>query len=1070
MSYKILEQNGIDNENIDGGAFNNFAAGNRDGIVGGVLAECSVTAVGNTIGIAPGELILHGFRVKITAVESLSISSAPSAPIRYQVIAQISLQSDKSVEFTLFVQEVADLIQDELYAANQGTYQVEIGRFTHNTDGSIEDLSRTLDIIYGGTGSGGDFEIGEVNSNIIDATLPAEVDINKRVEDGKNYIDFDFFFPDTQEVLQQAVDAKQAAESAKAAAETAAANAETSKNDAEDAAAQAGTSASAAQGSAGAAASSASQAAGSATQAAQAETAAENAAQTAQTQAGAAAGSAQAAAGSAQTAGEHAQDAEEFAELARQYAEIGIQPNTDYSSLDELPRPGSTKFIYMIPNSNTEPVDSYSEYLWVPDKSDYEFIGSTKIDLTDYAKQNGTYSDLTAGKAVRLSQSVKFQATNSAGGQLGWFKLATVSGAKLAAINGNSSYSATLLINGINEPALSFGGIVEIDCRIESSQIVTDSNRVRPKILCGGLREEYICAVPNTETNELDVYFLINSSYAGYSATVIDEGYTRLMQPSETAITLAGTFYNAEAPSGAVYAVNVNSAATAEMLSSTQLQSADDLNNLSGSEYYGKNFWWAGNGYPINAPYNSGGYLQVNNIAGYTLQAAYIFSVKSDNNIPTEYQRVKGHNGVWSEWEEIATSEGTYPNLTAGSADRLSRRLYIGVGTGTPGWYKVGSLKVSDILSQSSATNTTSSFSMLFLVTGLNENGINQTGVAHSGIFELECRMITGAFADGYINIKILAGDIRAEDYCYAMDTAGSEITLYCNLGSTYMATDFCILSEQYGLYATKAFTFDGTFESAEMPSGGTAGINVSRAAYDAAGNDISETYAKQIGTYPSMTVGNAGRAEGDAVGNDIQTTYATKTEVAKISSTEGSVTGLGVNTIPVINSTYDINGLTVPNLNVGDYVLASVRFSTMSTTYYFCLLKYMGGDNSYLVVTAAPQTWNVIGYYQHFIAAPDFGFTTTIINTSASAINNSTKLRNCLVRGNFIYGENNNMLPATGAMINSNDITLVVIGLQAGATDDDLCMVLNTGAKLTGIRYDTLIDTVCTLSILNAN
>lgn len=37
-------------------------------------------------------------------------------------------------------------------------------------------------------------------------------------------------------------------------------------------------------------------------------------------------------------------------------------------------------------------------------------------------------------------------------------------------------------------------------------------------------------------------------------------------------------------------------------------------------------------------------------------------------------------------------------------------------------------------------------------------------------------------------------------------------------------------------------------------------------------------------------------------------------------------------------------------------------------------------------------------------------------------------------------------------------------------ATEDDLCMVLNTGAKLTGIRYDTLIDTVCTLSILNAN
>ena len=40
--YKILERNGVDNENIDGAAFNNFAAGERDGIVAGVLSQCSI--------------------------------------------------------------------------------------------------------------------------------------------------------------------------------------------------------------------------------------------------------------------------------------------------------------------------------------------------------------------------------------------------------------------------------------------------------------------------------------------------------------------------------------------------------------------------------------------------------------------------------------------------------------------------------------------------------------------------------------------------------------------------------------------------------------------------------------------------------------------------------------------------------------------------------------------------------------------------------------------------------------------------------------------------------------------
>ena len=564
----------------------------------------------------------------------------------------------------------------------------------------------------------------------------------------------------------------------------------------------------------------------------------------------------------------------------------------------------------------------------------YDVLGNF-VDLSNYAQINGSYPEMTAGKAVRLSQSVKMQATNSAGGQLGWFKLAAVSGAKLAAINGTGSYSATLLINGINEPALSFGGIIEIDCRIESSQIVTDSNRVQPKILCGGLREEYICAVPNTETNELDVYFLINSSYAGYSVTVIDEGYTRLMQPSETAITLAGTFYNAEAPSGAVYAVNVNRAATAGMLSSTQLQSADDLNNLYGSEYYGKNFWWEGNGYPINAPYNSGGYLQVNNIAGYTLQAAYIFSVKSDNNIPTEYQRVKGQNGVWSEWEEIATSEGTYPNLTAGNAVRLARTATAsGNNTeNTIGWWKIGEVTSASLTEYVSFGGD---YSIIFLINGISPMG-STTNFGKSGIIELDGRVENGAFLIiAHNQLKILGGNIEEGDISAVW--SAEKIELYCNLKNGYSKQSFTVLSEIIHTTVVNCFAFAPSFVSASIPSGASIGVNQNRAAYDAAGNDIQATYATKTevnakytkpatgipesdlsegvqdklnsgggidnavtyteqtltdeqqaqarenisaagtrGTYPDLT---AGKAISDADGNDIQTTYATKTEV----------------------------------------------------------------------------------------------------------------------------------------------------------------------------------------------
>lgn len=136
---------------------------------------------------------------------------------------------------------------------------------------------------------------------------------------------------------------------------------------------------------------------------------AQEAAQSADTAAEAAA-SAVAAAGSAaqdaQGAAGAAQSAEASAALAKLYAEAGLQPNTQYASLEALPAEGSTKFIYLIPNGESEPIDSYNEYIWVPAKEAYEFIGSTEIDLTDYAQKTGTYAGLTAGNAQNVTGSI----------------------------------------------------------------------------------------------------------------------------------------------------------------------------------------------------------------------------------------------------------------------------------------------------------------------------------------------------------------------------------------------------------------------------------------------------------------------------------------------------------------------------------------------------------------------------------------------------------------------------------------------------------------------------------------
>lgn len=152
MAFKVLEQNGIDNENVDGGAFNRFTAGMEDCIVKGVLSECMLVTAGNGVGINAGLLVICGVRVKITALETLFISGTPASDTKYQIVVQVVLDSSRNVSVTFFLQSVAALRKDNLYYSEWGVYQAEIGTFVHNTDGSISDLTRTMEVVAGSSG------------------------------------------------------------------------------------------------------------------------------------------------------------------------------------------------------------------------------------------------------------------------------------------------------------------------------------------------------------------------------------------------------------------------------------------------------------------------------------------------------------------------------------------------------------------------------------------------------------------------------------------------------------------------------------------------------------------------------------------------------------------------------------------------------------------------------------------------------------------------------------------------------------------------------------------------------
>ena len=195
MSYKILEQNGVENEVVDGGALNNFCAGNRDGIIAGVLSECALSAAGNGVAISPGLLIICGVRIKITAAETLYVSSVPLKATRYQIIAQVTLGADGNTSAEFFLQSNASLKRDAIYAQGYGTYQAEIGSFTHNPDGSISDMVRTLDVLYGGGNGSANIEVGNVVTQTLPAGQDAEFDMTARNENGKTIFDVKALIP-----------------------------------------------------------------------------------------------------------------------------------------------------------------------------------------------------------------------------------------------------------------------------------------------------------------------------------------------------------------------------------------------------------------------------------------------------------------------------------------------------------------------------------------------------------------------------------------------------------------------------------------------------------------------------------------------------------------------------------------------------------------------------------------------------------------------------------------------------------------------------------------------------------
>lgn len=246
------------------------------------------------------------------------------------------------------------------YGANEITFYPDIGKYGAFVKSVVDDNTNNVPYVNGAINSAYWEEVANFNTIADD------------------------FYADIKAAQIAAEAAQTAAEAAQEAAETAETNAEAATHGAQTAQGKAEAAQAAAE-----AAQAASETAEANAKAAEGEAAAS---------AGQAASSAASASEKASSALQSATAAKGYMEQAREYAQKEYKL---YDSVDDLPIPGNSAFIYLVPQDSAEETDNYAEYLWISENEKYEFIGTVNdINLSNYAQKNGTYPGMTVGNAA----------------------------------------------------------------------------------------------------------------------------------------------------------------------------------------------------------------------------------------------------------------------------------------------------------------------------------------------------------------------------------------------------------------------------------------------------------------------------------------------------------------------------------------------------------------------------------------------------------------------------------------------------------------------------------------------
>lgn len=238
---------------------------------------------------------------------------------------------------------------------------------------------------------------------------------------------------------------------------------------------------------------------------------------------------------------------------------------------------------------------------------------------------------------------------------------------------------------------------------------------------------------------------------------------------------------------------------------------SDDLDDFKGSAYYGKFYYWPGGQTPSNAPSVANGGLLLVLRCGGSSTAQIFMTNKSTNGTtpPVVYQRSRSSTGTWTDWEEIVTSDGSYPNLGAGY---LAKQININQSSTSDiktGWVQVAEIDTSKFYNQGN-------YSCIMLVNGIYDTQ-GKKAAGESGLIEIDCRVesnVVSAFG-----ISILSGNVNADEWAVVNDN--DVIKVYVNLVANYQRLLLSVISEGYQTYLNVNFIeLTNLYYGTSAPSG----------------------------------------------------------------------------------------------------------------------------------------------------------------------------------------------------------------------------------------------------------